>query len=384
MPSPRPLPRCTLIACAFAAVLAALVLLAPAAAQPKKEKAAPPKADAKLAELLAPVRDSHKVPAAFAAVIQGDELLAVAAVGVRKEGESTAVTINDQVHIGSDTKAMTATLIAMLVEKKKLRWDSTIGQVLPGLKGKIHADYLGVTVTQLLAHEGGVVANVDWWKTDRKQTTREQRAALLPVILKDAPANKPGTKYVYSNAGYVVAGAMAEAAANDSWENLLTTMLFKPLGMTSAGFGPPGAKGKLDQPWGHEFIKGVAKPTQHDNAPVLGPAGTVHVSLPDWAKFAAMHLQGAQGKGKLLKPESFSHLHTPTKGFDYAGGWLVGGGDQLAHDGSNTYWYARVRILPKSNFAVLAVVNRGGDEGSKAVDEIEKVTIDYSRDRLKK
>jgi CubicO group peptidase (beta-lactamase class C family) len=369
----------------FAAVVAALVALlplAPVGAQPKKEPE--PKADPKLAEKLATVREAQKVPALFGAIIEGDKLLAVAAVGVRKTGETEPVTANDLVHIGSDTKAMTATVIALLVEKKKLKWDSTVGEVLSDLKGKIHDDYLGVTVEQLLAHRGGVVPNVFWAAAPADKSTRDQRAALLPVILKNAPADKLGTKFVYSNAGYVVAAAMAEAAADASWEDLMRDTLFKPLGMKSAGFGPPGKKGGLDQPWGHTFGKDGSAPTQRDNPPVLGPAGTVHAALPDWAKFASLHLLGAQGKGKFLKPETFAKLHTPAEGFNYAGGWGVGKDGQFTHDGSNRYWYSRVRLVPKNNIVILTATNVGGAEARSAVDEAEKVLNDYYRDQFGK
>jgi CubicO group peptidase (beta-lactamase class C family) len=369
------------VAAVLAAIAAALPL-PPAGAQKDKEPAEV-KPGARLAEKLAPVREAHKVPAVFAAVVEGDRLLAVAAVGVRKAGEDEPVTVNDLVHIGSDTKAMTATVIALLVEKKKLRWDSTVGEVLPDLKGKAHADYLGVTLEQLLGHRGGVVPNVLWWAAPPNETTRAQRAALLPVILKDAPADKPGTKFIYSNASYVVAAAMAEAAADAPWEDLMTDTLFKPLGMTSAGFGPPGAVGGIDQPWGHKLVKGKAEPSQTDNAPVIGPAGTVHASMADWAKFAALHLQGARGKGKLLRPETFAVLHTPPRGFDYAGGWSVKDGE-LGHDGSNSYWYARIRVRPKQNLAILTAVNMGGDEATKAVEAAEKAADEYYRERVGK
>src|SRR5262245_25594305 len=66
--------------------------------------------------LLAPVRDKHKLPALAAAVVSSKGLVAVGAVGLRKRGDDTAVTVDDQFHLGSDTKAMTATLIAGLVE----------------------------------------------------------------------------------------------------------------------------------------------------------------------------------------------------------------------------------------------------------------------------
>lgn len=365
-----------------AVALAVGLSLTPAEAQPKKQPE--PKLDVALAEKLDAVREAQKVPAVFGAVIEDDKLLAVAAVGSRKADRAEQVTVNDLVHLGSDTKAMTATVIAALVEKKKLKWTSTIGQVLPGLKGKVHADYLSVTVTQLLAHEGGVVPNVDWWSPPRHLTTRHQRAWLLPVIMKDAPADKPGTKHVYSNASIIVAGAMAEEAANASWESLIADTLFKPLGMKSAGFGAPGRKGGLEQPWGHRIVKDKLESLQGDNAPVAGPAGAVHTSFPDWAKFATLHLQGAQGKGKLLKPETFAALHTPAPGFGYAGGWVVGADGSLGHDGSNTMWYSRVRIQPKRNLALLAAVNQGGAEGHKAVEETEKALYDYYRDRFGK
>jgi len=379
MPSLRP---CRLFLIAAPSALAVLLPPPPVAAQHKKEPE--PRPDTKLAEKLARVREVHAVPAVWGAVTEGDKLLAVAAVGVRKTGEPEPVTINDLVHIGSDTKAMTATLIALLVEKKNLKWTSTVGQVLPALKGKVHPDYLTVTVAQLLAHQGGVVPNVDWWSPPKDMTTREQRGWLLPVILKNSPSDKPGTKYVYSNASIVVAGAMAEEAANASWENLMADTLFKPLGMKSAGFGPPGKKGEIDQPWGHKLDKDKLQPEQGDNAPCLGPAGTVHVSFPDWAKFAILHLQGAQGKGKLLKPASFAALQTPVRGFDYSGGWIVGKDGSLSHDGDNGLWHARIRIQPRQNISVLTAVNLGGDKGRQAVDEAEKAVNDYYRNRLGK
>lgn len=368
-----------LLAVAGAAVALA-VPLAPAA-----ETAPPPRAllqsDPALAEKLAAVRDAHKVPGLWAALIEGEELVAAAAVGVRKVGADEPATPNDLLHIGSDTKAMTATLIARLVERKKLGWGSTVGGVLPGAKGQVHDDYLGVTVTQLLAHEGGVVPNVVWWAVPADKTARGQRTGLIPVILKGPPKDPPGTKFVYSNAGYVIAGAMAEAAADAPWEELIREHVFQPLDMRRAGFGPPGRADAVDQPWGHRPAKDGYEPTRLDNPPVLGPAGTVHVCLADWAKFASAHLLGAQGKGSLLRPETFTKLHAPRDGFRYAGGWGVGQDGSLGHDGSNGSWYTRVRVRPRANVAVLVGANAGGDEAQKAVDAAEKVLAELARAR---
>jgi CubicO group peptidase (beta-lactamase class C family) len=100
---------------------------------------------------------------------------------------------------------------------------------------------------------------------------------------------------------------------------------------------------------------------------VLGPAGRVHCTLADWGKFVTPHMRGAQGRDGLLKATTFRALHTPPKGEEYAGGWLVldrpwAGGKALNHGGCNTAWYAVVWIAPKRDFAVLVATNCGGDE----------------------
>ena len=86
-----------------------------------------------MTNLLAPIRAKHQVPAMAAALVTSKGLVTVGAVGTRKRGTETAVTLNDQWHLGSDTKAMTATLVAKLIEKGRLKWDSTVAEVFPDL-----------------------------------------------------------------------------------------------------------------------------------------------------------------------------------------------------------------------------------------------------------
>jgi CubicO group peptidase (beta-lactamase class C family) len=143
--------------------------------------------------------------------------------------------------------------------------------------------------------------------------------------------------------------------------------------MESAGFGPPGTPGKLNEPWGHTKD---GTPKQADNAPPLGPAGTVHAGMADWAKFIALHLRGErdQGEDRLLKPSTFRRLHTPAPGSEYAAGWIVvkrdwAGGRALNHNGSNTMWYCAAWLAPDRDFAVLVATNQGGETAAKACDQ---------------
>ena len=212
--------------------------------------------------------------------------------------------------------------------------------MFPEVAAKLHPQFQGATLSQLLTHRAGLPHDGPWWRLPGRTTTQKRRA-LLTTMLKNAPANRPGSTYAYSNVGYALAGLMAEQVTGESWEILMRRRLFEPLGMASAGFGSPGRPGKVNQPWGHRLSGDQVKPTQQDNAPAIGPAGTVHCSVPDWAKFAALHLEGKQGKAKLLKPSTIRALHTPPPGRNYAGGWFVcerswAGGLALNHKGSNT------------------------------------------------
>jgi D-alanyl-D-alanine carboxypeptidase len=144
--------------------------------------------------------------------------------------------------------------------------------------------------------------------------------------------------------------------------------------MTSAGFGAPGTRGKVDQPWGHVDADGTLRPNQIDNAPVLGPAGTVHCSMGDWSRFIAEILRSAQGHPSLVSAGTFKQLITPLPNQDYAGGWIIAqrpwaGGMALTHAGSNTTWFCNVWIAPNKDSAFLIATNCGGDSAAKAADE---------------
>jgi len=340
--------------------------------------------DKRLNDLLETVRLSHQVPGLAGAVVTGKGLEAVGAVGVRKWGTEVAVTAGDKWHIGSDTKAMTAAMIGRLVERGKLRWDSTVGEVFPEFAGAMTPGLQKVTLLHLLSHRSGLPANTLWGLIPRTGTTRDQRLAVMKSVASLKLAADPGTKYLYSNLGYVIAGAMAEKAADTAWEDLMKTLLFEPLGMTGAGFGGLGTPGQIDQPWPHgEDGRPVEKNgPDTDNPPVMGPAGTVHLTLADWGKFVADMLRGLGGEKALLRPETYQKLRTPPFGGDYALGWLTverdwGGGTVLTHSGSNTMNYAVVWIAPARGFAVLVVCNRGGQAAFKACDEAASKLIQW-------
>lgn len=333
---------------------------------------------------LRPLLAQHHVPALGVAVILDGELHALGVAGVRKQGDPTEVTVDDRWHLGSCTKAMTATLLARLVAAGKLQWTTPIADGLPALAAAMHADARAISLEQLLSHRSGLPANPPralWREVERgAATTREQRLQIAEALLAAAPAHAPGTHYEYSNAGYMLAGAIAERVADRSWEQLMQEQVFAPLGMQSAGFGPPGRADAVEQPYAHkpgEPPLPIAPGRGADNPPALGPAGTVHCTLADWARFARLQLGCGDGEQRLLEGKALAELQRP-RGDGYALGWAVttrpwANGPVLSHSGSNTVWFCVAWLAPAERFGVLVTCNCG--DAAKACDAVAAAMI---------
>jgi CubicO group peptidase (beta-lactamase class C family) len=259
-------------------------------------------------------------------------------------------------------------MIAALVEKGKLSWDSNLGEVFRDLA--LPPDVRAITLLELLAHRSGLRANPEWLRSAGSDSLMDQRTAAVARLASVELLSSPGSKFSYSNWGYVIAAAMAEKATGMSYEDLMRTLLFEPLQMHSAGYGAAGTRDKVDEPWGHTAEGGAS---QADNPLVMAPAGGLHCSLEDWGKFIRDQLHGAEGRPALLKRESYSRLHSAPFEENYALGWGVanrpwGGGRVFTHAGSNTLNLAVVWMAPARDFAMLVVCNQGNAE--RACDEV--------------
>lgn len=328
-------------------------------------------------QTLTEICEQHDLPALAAAVVRDTKTLALAAVGVRRKGHPEPVSDGDLWHLGSCSKAMTATMIARLVEAGSLSWTTSLAESFAELQGEIDPAWNAVTLEQLLSHRSGL-------PEDRQPDAvifprlrqlsgpmRRQRLDLVRLVLGQSPLEPPGSRMIYSNAGYAVAAAMAEQASGETWESLMRNQLFQPLGMTSAGFGPPGRAGFPDQPRGHDEGVPLEPGPEADNPPVSGPSNAVHCSLADFSAFAALHLTGARGETSYLGTDSFAALHRPRGPEGYALGWAVGEeepplGPTLSHVGSNGLWTAVAWLSPPQNLACLVTSNAGVEQALDA------------------
>lgn len=338
--------------------------------------------------LLESVRKQYDLPGLAAVITRHGEIIAAGAAGVRALGESNAVTPADRWHLGSLTKAYTGTLAGILVERSFLSWDTRPEDVWPEMSGSIRPEYRDVTLRHLLSHTAGLPVDVLAVPSLRSLydsapgTMMQKRRLWAEELLAKAPEVSVG-QYRYTNAGFIVAGAMLETVTGLSWEALLQGELFGPLGLAETGFGAPAP----DAPWGHRTTSSgldpVAPGPGSDNVKALGPAGTIHSGLADYARFMVAHLEGDRGLGNVVSAETYAFLHTPAPGTRYGIGWSLiddssRGGRSLVHAGSNTFWWAQVRLVPSANAGVFVAANAANSAAQRAVAELERALVDQA------
>lgn len=294
--------------------------------------------------------------------------------GVRALDTREPIQPGDTWHLGSNSKPITATLIAMLVEQRKLRWDTRLVDALPEFAAVMHPELRDVTVLDLATHTSGLAsligeALIEPHYHDTRPLT-QQRTSFLKAVLTQPPAQARGT-YAYSNRGYLMLGAIADRVGGKPVEQQLTEMIFRPLKMKTAGFGPT-VRG---QPLGHQAGEPLLGPRQ-DNPPYMTTAGTMHMSLPDWALWAIDQMQGERGRGKLLSAASYRFLHTPQilppgSRTAFSPGWGVrteNYGRILTHTGSNGAWFALIALAPDIQNGILVATNSAEDmNGERAL-----------------
>lgn len=345
------------------------------------------------ADILRDIQNRYRLPAAGYAIVSSEEIIAQGVFGYRKRGEDVPVTPDEKWHIGSITKAMTSTLAHHLVVEGIIGFETTVGEVLGENFDGIQESYRGVTLAQLLSHRSGMVSDLvtlPVWTSLRDQTIEQSahRQALVAEILAAPPLAEAGARYIYSNGGYVVAGAMMETLTGENWDQLLKRYIFAPLGMESAGFGPPGTPGTLDNALGHALAGGGLRPVDlsplADNPAALGPAGTVHATLHDLALFAIAHLGGAPD---YLSARDLGRLHTPAPGEDYAFGWQIAshpcfeGETILTHTGSNTMWFVIVFLDKKTDRGTIVTANAGDPPARTALFDLSRKLLAELYDR---
>jgi CubicO group peptidase (beta-lactamase class C family) len=277
--------------------------------------------------------------------------------------------MSDRWHIGSCTKTFTAALWGCLVESGRAEWNMPLGRSLADLKSGMHSSWMDQTVDSVLWCRAGFETDLSPYRMtqawDDSRPLVDQRTDVASRAL-GTPPDRPD-EFRYSNVGHIVVGAAIDRLAGVPFEQALDIDVLAPLGIESAGFGPPG------EIWGHPArfrLGGIgllagppADPSDRfsDNPAVLSAAGTMHITMSDWARFVQVFMAGGS---RLLHDSTVDRLlQTPHGGeFGMAMGWLrtavlpeVG----YVMQGSNTMWSTAALIDNDRSRAALVACNDG-------------------------
>lgn len=273
----------------------------------------------------------------------------------------TQANTSDFFHLGSNTKAITSFIAAMLVEQNRIKWDTRFFELFPTWLPKANPVFKDITLQQLLSHQAAIPPFTEGKEfailpTYEGEIT-EKRLDFVQSILKSRAAGAVGT-YRYSNAGYSVAALMLEQVAGKSWESLVTDVLGDGLGMQYR-FGWPSARRDTTQPYGHWLIGNRIQVLLPDNPykiSLIEPGTDLSMPITDYSKFVQLHLNGLLGQDNELKASTYKFLHFGQK--DYAMGWnngIIGDKEVSFHKGSagTFYTYAMIDSTEKRAYVIM-------------------------------
>ena len=324
-----------------------------------------------LSAILNTIREKTHAPGIAAAVTRNGHLIAIGSSGVRDLGSMEPVAISDRSMIGSCGKSLTRLLLGRLVEKGKIRWDSTLAELLPDVN--MRDEYKSVTIGDIIGHRGGLQPYTRVSPRDtpilfeQNGSAREQRAAFIAHLLSEPPAAAPKTRFVYSNAGYGLLGHIAERLADKSFEQLMRDEVFRPLGMSSAIVGLPGGVTSVLGWGGHERSPQGFQPVERvrPGLPGIAPAGLMSCSIEDFAKLGAALVDVESGKPTdFLGRTAIERLPELRPGSRGGEGEIFFGGD-----GQYTAAFA---LWPSKGLAIVVQTN-GGDSDDVCEAIVEAV-----------
>ncbi len=299
------------------------------------------------------LRKAFNIPEICYAVIDADSILESAALGKHSRMLPDTATLNDRFHIGSNTKAMTAFVIARMVEKGRLSWTTPFFSLFPEWRKKSNPAYARITLQDLLSHRAGIqpfqgFAGEDPVIPDFKGTARQKRMRFGQFVLSLEPVKPDDTHpFIYSNAGYTLAALMLEKATGKSWEYWIEQVFNRDLNLAVQCSWPENQHHR--DTWGHRTENGQLIPVasnRGDHLDYTEPAGDLNIQLKPYIRFIQLNLQGLLGRDNYLKSSTYRFIHQGIA--HYSLGWfnIDENGKELsvhAGTGAETY-YSLVHI----------------------------------------
>jgi len=252
-----------------------------------------------------------RVPGLAIVVVKDDSVTFLRGYGVRELGKPDPVTVHTRFGNMSTTKAFTAMLIAMLADSGKIALDDPVTKFEPGVQFADPYVTREITVRDLLTHRVGFGdPEYLWDNTGLEFSEMARRLRLVPATSSFRSA------FQYNNVGYGLAGEIAGRAAGSTWQQLMQSRIYRPLGMTESY---PDARamhaaGVTDISSPHGIVRDTVRllPVPDTIVDPVAPAGAAFTTATDMAKWLRFLLDSGRVSGRrLLSAANFAQLFRP-------------------------------------------------------------------------
>ena len=307
-----------------------------------------------------------KAPGVSIAVVRGRDTLVMKGYGLANREAKRAATASTIYRIGSITKQFTAAGIMREVEQGKLSLDDPISKYLPDVP--THGQR--ITVRNLLNHTSGVhnyTDSPDWVKRWGEEMTPRQ---IVAFVDKDTLDFAPGTKWSYSNTGYVLLGMILEKVTGQPYATYLQRQFFTPLGLTQTSYCPDRPKDPQFAD-GYAAASGTVKPAEYLNITQPFAAGALCSTVRDLVRWHRALLDGrvvgARSYSLMTTADTLKNGSRMNYGFGLVPGQL-GGQRMINHSGGINGFTTYGLYMPDENLNVIVLSNSDGGPGPLALN----------------
>jgi D-alanyl-D-alanine carboxypeptidase len=306
------------------------------------------------------VREANRVGLSVVIVKDGQVVLAKG-YGKRSLQDGRPVEADTIFAIGSVSKQFTCVAALLLAEDGKLSVNDPVAKYYPNLTRS-----KDITLLDLMNHVSGYP---DYYPLDFVDRRMQRPIAEDELIRQYGGAKldfEPGSKYSYSNTGYILLGRIVEKVSGENLGAFLTRRIFKPLGMDRTVYEPDLSDARLAKGY-TTFALSAAEPVTPEGKGWLCGAGGIYSTPTDQAKWNL-----ALMSGKVLKPESYAVMTAPRKLTggrisEYGCGLSVktqGSRQVLSHNGAVSGFNASSAMIPSTRSSVIMACNLDGGLGA--------------------
>jgi CubicO group peptidase (beta-lactamase class C family) len=292
------------------------------------------------------------------AVARGGTLVFTRSYGLADRARRRKATIDTAFDLASMGKMFTGVAAAQLVEAGKLRFDDPVGTYVAGLPRALRS----LTIAQLLDHTSGLGDYFGDPGYDRLRPTLTSLAAYLPLVTRERPQFRPGSRWAYSNSGFILAGLAIEHASGERYDAYLARHVWGPAGMTHTGCYP---RSHLPS------FAAIGYDGDAPNTASLPPKGTsaggCYSSARDLLRFAAALEAGKLVDRALVRTITTSHVGAPGGGYGYGFGIR---GTTVWHNGGAPGAGGELDINPKLGLVSVVVGNVDPPHVQPVVDAV--------------